>query len=362
MFMKSSRLILILIFSFLVSTKLFSQGRTYKCSFCSEYSTNRYILDLVNYKYTCVEYRNIFADILNDRTWCSCKCIQDDNINTDKFSFNNKTFAERKRIIDKKQEEAQKYQEERRKRIDAQKVHNEKLRLEEEQRQKEEDDRLTKIKNEERKRLEIEEKKNKEIEQKRLAEKYEKDLSELKNKYEEYKEKEAQKKIDEQNKLTDLRTSKKHYTTNELISSSLGRNSFEYIGLEGFFHPEIESDRQTSIIIKGFIVQNNGVYYISDSKNSKSDFHRIRFGIISQSECTKTSLSDYKNKEVVITCYLNYQKSTLEINSWELYNINSKNNCLEKLWMYDHDEKNLSFDIELDSENRSKRISQILSE
>jgi hypothetical protein len=359
--MKSQKFILVFIFILLASSKLFPQSRTYKCSFCSEYSTNRYTLDIVNYKYTCIEYRNIFADMLNERTWCSCKCVQDDKINSDKFTFNNNSYVDRKSIIDKKEEDARKYQEERKKIIDAKIARNEKLRLDEEQSRKEEADRLAKIENEERKRLAIEEEKKKEEEQRRMADHYEKELIEVKAKYEKYKEKEAQNKINEQSKLSDLRASKKFYTPGELSSSSIGKNSFTYIGLEGFFYPDIESDRQTSIIIKGFIVQNNGAYYISESKNSKSDFQRIKFGINSQSECTKTNLSSYKNKEVIIACYLNYQKSNLEINGWELYNVNSKNNCLEILWMYDKDENNLTFDIELDIKNRNKKISQILN-
>ena len=357
--MKSQRIIIVLIFIFLSSTKLFSQSRTYKCSFCSEYSTNRYYLDIVNYKYTCVEYRNLFADILNERTWCSCKCVQDDKINSDKFAFNNNSYTERKNVIDKKEEEARKNQEERIKKINDKRARNEKLRLEQEQSQKEEADRLAKIENEERKRLAIEEKKIKEEEKKLMAYHYKKELIEVKAEYEKYKENKAQKKIDEQSKLTDLRESKKPYTPGELSSSSLGKNSFTYTGLEGFFYPDIESDRQTSIIIKGFIVQDKGAYYISESKNSKSDFQRIKFGIISQSECTKTNLSSYKNKEVIFACYLNYQKSDLEINGWELYNVNSNNNCLEILWMYDKDENNLTSDIQLDIKNRNKKINQI---
>lgn len=359
--MKSQRIIIVLIFIFLSSTKLFSQSRTYKCSFCSEYSTNRYVLNIVNYKYSCVEYRNIFADLLNERTWCSCKCVQDDEINSDKFAFNKNSYTQRKNIIDKKEEEARKNQEERKKKIDDKRARSEKLRLEEEQSQKEEADRLAKIENEERKRLAIEEKKIKEEEKKIMAEHYKKELIELTEHIENINKKEAQKKINEQSKLTDLRESKNPYTPGELSSSSLGKNSFTYTGLEGFFYPDIESDRQTSIIIKGFIVQNKGAYYISESKNSKSDFQRIKFGINSQSECTKTNLSSYKNKEVIIACYLNYQKSNLEINGWELYNVNSKNNCLEILRIYDKDENNLTPDIQLDIKNRNKKISQILN-
>jgi len=268
---------------------------------------------------------------------------------------------DRKNIIDKKEADARKNQEERKKIIDAKRARNEKLRLEEEQTQKEEANRLEKIKNEERKRLAIEEKKNKEEQQKLIADHYEKQLIEFKAKYEKYTEKEAQKKIDDQNKLTDLRSSNNSYTPSELANSSLGKNNFSYVGLEGFFYPEIESDRQTSIIIKGFIAQDNGKYYISESKNSKSDFQRIKFGFCTSSECTKTYLSSLKNKEVIITCYLDYQKSNLEINRWELYNVNSKNNCLEILWKYDDDVNNLSSDIELDLKNRNKKIDQILN-
>jgi len=333
--------------------------RTFKCAYCGSYDESRFIVKKVNYEYICSDLRGvIFADFINT-TWCSCKCAQSDERNAKFFSFNRKSYNERKRITDEEERvkiENQKKNDEARAKAQKEQAQIAELKKAEEEKRNQENE------NERREREKaqaIKLQKEKLIEDRRKQEQLKQDELLVKASYESYLAKEAEEEKANQERLEKLKKSSKVYNPSELVEAVLGSKDLVESGIEAVFMPDYTVNSQTSIKIMGKVIESDGSYYLEDLQNSKSTFGRIKFNSYSTfAECSGSHIKNFKKKDITLCCFVVYKNSTLEISSWELESINTNNKCLEVLWDYDHDFNNLSGDI--DSVKRKEKIREIM--
>jgi hypothetical protein len=332
----------------LLSIGNYYSQRTFKCAYCGSYDESRFIVKKVNYEFICSDLRGVILADANNITWCSCKCAQSDQRNAKFFSFNNKSYNERKRITDEEERikiEAQKKNEEERARVQKERAQMAAIK------KAEDEERNREIENERREREKkqaIKLQQEKLIEDKRKQEQLKEDELRAKASYEAYLAEKAEEEKANQAILDNLKKSSKIYIPSELTEAVLGSKSMINSGIEGVFMPEYSVKGQTSIKLIGKVVLSDGNYYLEDQNNSKSLFGKIKFSSHSNiAECSGSNIKNFKKKEITLCCFVDYQNSNLEISSWELESLNTMYKCLEELWEFDNDK----FNNELNDEN-----------